>query len=1139
MRVSGFIGSFVLCLLAGVACGQGVGSLPKLYPSNLTAYDLENGMPITCISGGLMDRQGRFWFNACYEQAEHQTINFFQYDGRRSELIYLDSLPPGTEQSQAALAGMTETGEFYGFFRFVSPYFFLFDPETRQTRFYQLASADIRIIWMTSSAEHGLLLGAETPGSMQVHCFKNGKTELLLDYPNIDIPRIEYTNQPYFPLYQVLAGDELWCYAKPSVYYVQEEVREQFKLLCFNLRNNNLRVFSYDDLFSETSFPKDASIRQFILCADAHDRVLMLDSKRLYEIDGKTGKAVLRAVFDHQARTEQGTYNYYWYRAQKDAAGNLLFVLPDERDYFRGILLDTAGQYFDYSAVLQQTSGMTRFGQIHFTNVWSHDFRRSMLAFSAGGLVAADIQFYGSISYSIKDAPTRAINEWRPDQYLVRTENWGNSLVLARLREDPAEQSPPPTVWADDEFNFGTLSNLVKSSDGFWWYGAPNVKGLIRIDSNKVRTNFPIGVPFEKFTFLDTKNVALVSGSQVFFYNVATGKRRLWQENGKPLTIPGVTNQLFLSKDSTLWIASLQGLWQLSLRSGKSRKVGSREGFRDERIMCISEDKDGRLWLGTYGSGLHIFDPRSGTILITDKEKGLSNNTVIGILEDADGDWWLSTYRGLNLLSPTGKVKAQFFEQDGLSTNEFNRYSCFKDSKGRLIFGSIHGINIIEPEALKAQLPQAGDLHLYLASVSYYDARQGANQTRLHNFDQMGVIALPATHRYLNLNFALSSLIRPEDQTFFYKIERPDQKQASEWIYLGNKPQLSLPDLPPGKHHILIRGADYRGNQAEVPIMLTVHVGRFFYQETWFYLLCFLLVSTAAGYWIYRQRILRKNLEKELAARTEEIMDTRDQLIAQEKLASLGQMVAGIAHEIKNPLNFVNNFSEGSEELLAELGEELEQYRERPDDATFDNIKAILEDLRLNAIDIVNYGTQADRIVKSMMDHARGTSGQRLSVDLNKLVEDNLSLAYHGFRAVHPTFQVHLEKELAPDLEPLEVFPQDLGRVLLNILNNACFAANEKQKSAGGAYHPAIRVSTTAEGGDVVIRIRDNGPGIPAEVRDKIFQPFFTTKPTGEGNTGLGLSISYDIITLQHKGKISVDSQPGEFTEFVIRLPRL
>ncbi len=271
----------------------------------------------------------------------------------------------------------------------------------------------------------------------------------------------------------------------------------------------------------------------------------------------------------------------------------------------------------------------------------------------------------------------------------------------------------------------------------------------------------------------------------------------------------------------------------------------------------------------------------------------------------------------------------------------------------------------------------------------------------------------------------------------------------------------------------------------------------------------------------------------ELERKNEQIIETQRQLILQEKMASLGQVTAGIAHEIKNPLNFVNNFAEGSVELVDEA---LEKHRDSSKPADFDDLIELIKELRQNAVDICDNGKRADRIVRNMMDHARGTKGERRVVDLNTMTLENLHLAYHGFRARFPSFNVELRNRFDGSL-PVEVIPQDLSRVLLNLITNACYAVYEKQQTAGGDYSPTITVSSRPDPKAIEIRIRDNGPGIPAEIREQIFNPFFTTKPTGEGNTGLGLSIAYDIVTQGHQGTIDVSSEPGEFTEFVIRLP--
>jgi len=269
----------------------------------------------------------------------------------------------------------------------------------------------------------------------------------------------------------------------------------------------------------------------------------------------------------------------------------------------------------------------------------------------------------------------------------------------------------------------------------------------------------------------------------------------------------------------------------------------------------------------------------------------------------------------------------------------------------------------------------------------------------------------------------------------------------------------------------------------------------------------------------------------------EEIFKTQDQLIVQEKMASLGQLTAGIAHEIKNPLNFVNNFAEGSVELVDELADELNKLKNRLQKDEIDELDDIVHELKQNAIDILTNGKRADSIVRSMMDHARDSKGERQSTDINKLVDENVNLAYHGYRAINSSFNVSIKKNYSDSIAPINIIQPDIGRVLLNILSNACYAIVEKQKEKDETYSPELTISTKSENGNVEIKIHDNGPGVPLKIRDKIFTPFFTTKPTCEGNTGLGLSISYDIVVQKHHGKIEVNSEPGQFTEFVISLP--
>jgi signal transduction histidine kinase len=275
---------------------------------------------------------------------------------------------------------------------------------------------------------------------------------------------------------------------------------------------------------------------------------------------------------------------------------------------------------------------------------------------------------------------------------------------------------------------------------------------------------------------------------------------------------------------------------------------------------------------------------------------------------------------------------------------------------------------------------------------------------------------------------------------------------------------------------------------------------------------------------------------RELAKSLEELRTAQDRLVQTEKLASLGQLTAGIAHEIKNPLNFVNNFSAISVELIDELREALAGAK--LGEKLQAQVSEITDMLQGNLDKVVQHGKRADSIVKNMLLHSRQGSGERRPVDINAVVEESLNLAYHGARAEKQGFNITLERSFDPAAGEVDLFPQEITRVLLNLISNGFYAATKRKAEAnGGGYEPTLAATTKNLGDSVEIRIRDNGTGIPPEVREKMFNPFFTTKPAGEG-TGLGLSLSYDIIVKQHAGSIEVDTQPGEFTEFRIVLPR-
>jgi signal transduction histidine kinase len=289
-----------------------------------------------------------------------------------------------------------------------------------------------------------------------------------------------------------------------------------------------------------------------------------------------------------------------------------------------------------------------------------------------------------------------------------------------------------------------------------------------------------------------------------------------------------------------------------------------------------------------------------------------------------------------------------------------------------------------------------------------------------------------------------------------------------------------------------------------------------------------------------KQQILasqNETLEQQVKERTsalsqslEDLKKTQSQLIQSEKMASLGELTAGIAHEIQNPLNFVNNFSEVNRELLSEMKEEIQK-------GNFEQVKIIAAGIEENEQKIMHHGKRADAIVKGMLQHSRKNTGTKEPTDINSLVDEYLQLSYHGLRAKDKSFNVSIQTDFDPSIGNVDFVPQEIGRVLLNLYNNAFYAVGEKRKQENGLYKPTVLVTTRRTRDMVEIIVKDNGPGIPETVRDKVFQPFFTTKPSGQG-TGLGLSMSYDIVKT-HGGELNVKTKEGEFTELIIKLPMI
>lgn len=606
---------------------------------------------------------------------------------------------------------------------------------------------------------------------------------------------------------------------------------------------------------------------------------------------------------------------------------------------------------------------------------------------------------------------------------------------------------------------------------------------------------------------------------------------------------PNLVTAILEDRLGKLWI----GAWgQNGVNEFNKTTRRFRNYFKGASVSSLLQDSDGILWVGA-DDGLYQFNSATQTFSrFVDPSSIAGISDVISMAEDNQRNLWIASSYGIIRLNPQRNATTLYGESYGVKENSLVYTSAYKGPKGELFFGDTSGYFAFFPTKI-AQLIRPPEILLTALKIANKPILAGSNAPFSGSLWKTKKIKFSHDQNVFSFDFATISYSSPEANRTLYMLENYD----SEWRIADKSGRAYYFNVPPGNYVLKLKAANSHGVWAQKDIEVLVTPP--WWQTWWAYILFIVLFFSLIRAIIqYRSRnlIREKNiLEEKVKSRTvevvkqkEEILIQRDnlenaldelkatqaQLIQREKMASLGELTSGIAHEIQNPLNFVNNFSDVNTELIEEMKSVLMNGNHQTAIALANNIAENEHKIQL-------HGKRADAIVKGMLQHSRSSIGKREPTDINDLADEYLRLAYHGIRAKDKTFCSSMDTDLQRDLPLLNIIPQDIGRVLLNLYNNAFYSVTQKSKQKEANYEPKVEVSTKRVDNRVQIKIRDNGLGIPDEVLEKIFQPFFTTKPAGQG-TGLGLSLSYDIIKA-HGGELSVKTKEGEFAEFTIFLP--
>ncbi len=724
------------------------------------------------------------------------------------------------------------------------------------------------------------------------------------------------------------------------------------------------------------------------------------------------------------------------------------------------------------------------------------------------------------------------------------------------------------------------------------WFGTDN--GVTVIEDNTVKV-------FKNDNgFCGNKVLSIKEDSKGNIWFGMTDGNGIARFDGKNISCFEGTNSIFKTavftieedKDGRIWFGT-EGegivIWD------KNQFYKYEGVFAKNAVFTIKKDSDDRMWIGTEGNGVFIFDGKQ--FFNINEDNGLCNNFVFSILEDKSKAMWIGTRFGLSILDDINRkpllesIQADQFQkgqflffrnytyEDGFLGVGCNRGAIFQSSDSSVWIGTSDRLtlsHLAKANEQKENIPLQvfiTNLDLFNEKINWIDFfKKNITHQKLNNgvdiektkFSGLSSwqnvpenLSLKYDNNYLTFHFRAVSQEQPWKIRYQYKLEGL-KEDWSAWSNIGTA---HYGHLPSGHYILHVRAMDTRGQLSQT-ITYPFEIRNPWWTTWWMKLLYVVALAFLVSYLyktqknkaIKNERLVAQAKElaqaKEIEKAYTELKSAQAQLIQSEKMASLGELTAGIAHEIQNPLNFVNNFSDLSLELVKDLKNEIS----KPDLDT-DYVNELFDDLSINQDKISLHGKRASNIIKGMLEHSRKSTGEKVPTDINALCDEYLRLSYHGLRAKDKDFNAAFETQFDLQIPKIPIVAQDIGRVILNLINNAFYAVNERRKKDEAGYKPTVIVLTSRVSNFVEIKVKDNGLGIPDHIKEKIFQPFFTTKPTGQG-TGLGLSLSYDIVKA-HGGELTVEtlhadlsdrydvkavavSQTGKTeqgTEFIIKMP--
>lgn len=1085
---------FLFLLYTHLSYAQPDTALPVLEPSYIHNFSDFQAGPSPRFKDFFEGKNGRIWLDPAFNDNFLLAVHLFELDGYDFFPIELND--PDITGTISFLVGMTKRNEIIGYS--FQNLVFLFNLESKTLKRFEFDS---------------ILPGGEIKN---VILAKDGSLLVLV------------TDDSSLYLYSI-RGDEIRKLAA-VVHPVDRSLFASWRTKKFPLLENEHGVWFMGNRLPLYHYRRETEqIEVFDLDQEDQSKLQLTTSlntkceTQLIEVEG--GLKLFFPAYDHalfnfnysNGKIQQANnYPIEWkpqYLAT-DKQGNLLELLKDKTGQYHAYLTGPTGERMNYSNFVKLG------GDGSISQMKSTDFTKQVI-------INRQASF---ISSGVRNRTQQGITSLSADRFIVFPQDipaipflvQDRSNGLYSIQKNEIVVVDPDTILANCAFLYiqnGFTKHAVKTPSGKIWLihtiGSGGIVGLNYQD--QICENYPMKSPPIRIEAINDSTLILLRKEGLFYFDTGSGTEKPVIDEPLLIDVSGYTFGLLLDSQQNLWVSTSGGLLRIDIEEGTQQLMGKEVGSQDLRFHDLYEGKTDEVFLGSVTGGLYIYDMVTEEVQVIDFETGLANKAVRIILQDDEGYLWVGTQNGLSLISPDGEVVRNFYQEDGLAGNDFIRGTGYQEKNGRLLFSTTKGLVLIDPQLVKKQVKDETAEKPILTELRFFDTEKEQELSHRVWDDLPKDVTLTAAHRYLHLKFALPNTTHPMANRFAYMLEGEDK----DWIYLGTQHELNLSRLPVGKYRLLIKGADYRNNWSKEPLAIQIHAREFFFKQSWFYVLCGILMAGVATLWIGRLRFEKRRLEEEVQERTREI--SLDKALIEQQADKLQQ-----ANEMQS--RFFTNISHELRTPITLIGTPIEQILQKEKDS--------LSPQLLRSLGRVQHNTQKlNGLVGEILELSKLETGkvelQPTPVPFTRFIQQLFSAFESQAVLKNIDYTIHSE------IDSNSQFLLDRGR-LSKIVNNLLSNALKFTPT-----HRSVRLELKAEVADIdkalydlFLSVKDTGRGIPSEDLPYVFDRYFQTKQVGlptEGGTGIGLALSRELARLMG-GELEVKSEWGSGSTFTLQL---